>query len=269
VTGRECRIEGRCATRSSSGSRLADSLVRVTEALRWRIGVAVRSPDIGAAAAFADAVDYDDVQPFPVPGMVLVLGSWVWQEGRETAWWIGAIVEAQSAADAAQRVTSVVAARTGGVRALAMTLDVTASTARSTGELVAEEEVALHSIPGSAAPFIVPIRARAYARSGGRLTVEWSTSGDYEVAHVTVEVTDFLTIGLFEHRWPLTGPNAIGDPMLRRSRHVVLDVGDAPPGLPVLDRYSGERVPEGKDHPETTPIRPYIYTPNDFEPPPV
>jgi hypothetical protein len=247
----------------------AGSLVRVTEAPRWRIGVAVRSTDIGAAAAFADAVDYDDVQPFPVPGMVLVLGSWIWQEGRETAWWLGAIVEAQSAADAAQRVTSVVKARTGGVRTLAMTLDVTASTAHSTGELVAEEEVALHGVPGSAAPYIVPIRARAYARSGERLTVEWTTSGDYELAHVAVEVTDFLTIGLFEHRWPLTGPNVTGDPMIRRSRHVVLDVGDAPPGLPVLDRYSGERVPEGKDHPETTPIRPYIYTPHDFEPPPV
>jgi hypothetical protein len=91
--------------------------------------VEVRSPDIGAAAAFADAVDYDDVQPFPVPGKVLVLGSWVWQEGRDTAWWLGAIVEAQSAANAAQRVASVVAARTGVVHTLAMTLDVTASTA--------------------------------------------------------------------------------------------------------------------------------------------
>jgi hypothetical protein len=81
--------------------------------------------------------------------MVLVLGSRVWQEGHETACWLGVIVEAQSAADAAQRVASVVAARTGGVHTVAMTFDVTASTARSTGELVAEEEVALHAIPGS------------------------------------------------------------------------------------------------------------------------
>ena len=144
--------------------------------------------------------------------MVLVLGSWVWQEDRETAWWLGAIVEAQSAADAAQRVTGVAAARTSRVHTLAMTLDVTASTAHSTGELVAEEEVALHAIPGSAAPYIVPIRARAYARSGERLTVEWTTSGSYELAYVTVAVTDFLTIGLFERRPPLTGPNVEGDP---------------------------------------------------------
>jgi hypothetical protein len=239
----------------------------VPEAPRWRIGVQVRSADVGAAAAFADAVDYDDVQPFPVPGMVLVLGSWVWQEGRETAWWRGAIVEAQSAADAAQQVTSVVAARTSGVHTLALTLDITASTARSTEELVAEEEVAPHAIPGSAAAYIVPIRARAYARSGERLTVEWTTSGSYELAHVTVAVTDFLTVGLFEHRPPLTGPNVEGDPMIRRSRHLVLDLGDVPLGLPVLDRYSGERVPEGDDHRETAPIKPFIYAPDDFEPP--
>ena len=230
----------------------------------------MRSPDVGAAAAFADAVDYDDVQPFPVPGMVLVLGSWVWQEGRDTAWWLGAIVEAQSAADAAQRVASVVAARTGGVHTLAMTLHVTASTAHSTEELVAEEEVDLHAMPGSAAPYIVPMRARAHARSGERLTVEWTTSGHYALAHVTVAVTNVLVIGLFEHRPPLTGPNATGDPMIRKSRHVVLDLGDVPPDLPVLDRYSGERVPEGDDHhPETAPIKPFIYAPDDSEPPSV
>jgi hypothetical protein len=150
-----------------------------------------------------------------------------------------------------------------------MRLDVTASAAHSTGELVAEEEVALHAIPGSAAPYIVPIRARAHARGGARLTVEWTTSGSYELAYVTVAVTDFLTIGLFEHRSPLTGPNAEADPMLLKSRHVVLDLGDVPLGLPVLDRYSGERVPEGDEHPETAPIKPYIYAPEDFEPPPV
>jgi hypothetical protein len=241
----------------------------VTDVPRWRIGLDVRSPDVGAAAAFADAVDYDDVQPFPVPGMVLVLGSWVWQEGRDTAWWLGAIVEAQSAADAAQRVASVVAARTGGVHTVAMTLQVTASTAHSTGELVAEEEVALHAIPGSATPYIVPIRARAYARSSERLTVEWTTSGHYELAHVTVEVTDFLTIGLFEHRPPLTGPDVEGDPMMRKSRHVVLDLGAVPPDLPVLDRYSGERVPGGNDHPDAAPIKPFIFAPDEFEPPSV
>lgn len=82
-----------------------------------------------------------------------------------------------------------------------------------------------------------------------------------------VAVTDFLTIGLFEHRSPLTGPNAEGDPMLLKSRHVVLDLGEVPPDLPVLDRYSGERVPEGDLHPETGPIKPFIYVPEDFEPP--
>jgi hypothetical protein len=241
----------------------------VPDAPRWRIGVVVRSPDIGAAAAFAGAVDYDDVEPFPVPGVVLVLGSWVWQEGREVAWWLGAIVQAPTAAAAAERVAGGVAARTDEVGTVAVTVDVRASTAHSTGELVGEEEVALHAVPGSAAPFIVPVRARAYARSGERLTVEWTTSGSYELAHVTVEVTDFVTIGVFEHRPPLTGPNVEGDPMIIRSRHVVLDVGDAPSGLPVLDRYSGERVPEGKDHPESAPIKPYMYAPEDFEPPSV
>jgi hypothetical protein len=240
----------------------------------------VRSSDIGAAAAFAGAVDYDDVQPFPVPGMVLVLGTWVWQEGRQTAWWLGAIVEAPSAAAAAQRVASVVAARTDGVGTVAVTLHVTASTAHSTEELVAEEEVALHAIPGSDAPFIVPIRARVRAKRRaldgrvdhlGRLRARpcdgrghglSDAGGPRDRARPT-------GIGLFEHRWPLTGPNVTGDPMIRKSRHVVVDVGDAPPCLPVLDRYSGQRVPEGKDHPETAPIRPYIYAPEAFEPPPV
>ena len=47
---------------------------------------------------------------------------------------------------------------------------------------------------------------------------------------------------------------------------MVLDLGDVPPGLPVLDRYSGDRVPEGDDQPETAPIKPFIYAPDDFEP---
>jgi hypothetical protein len=145
---------------------------------RWRIGADVRSPHIGAAAAFADAVDYDDVPPFPVPGLVQVLGSWVWQEGRETAWWLGAIVEARSAAAAAQRLATVIAERTRSVRTRAMTLNVTASTAHTTEELVAEEELDVHAMPGSAAPYIVPVRARAYARSGERLTIEWTSGSD-------------------------------------------------------------------------------------------
>ena len=127
--------------------------------------------------------------------MVLVLGSWVWQEGRDTAWWLGAIVEAQSAADAAQRVTSVVAARNGGVHTLAVTHHVTASTAHSTEELVAEEG------SPSTPSWVRHTLHRPDPRPGVRprrraFDVEWTTSGHYELAHVTVAVTDFLTIGL-------------------------------------------------------------------------
>lgn len=225
---------------------------------RWRIAADVRSPHVGAAAAFAEAVDYDDVPPLPVPGLVRVLGSWVWQEGRDTAWWLGAIVEARSAAAAAQRVASVIAERTSGVRTLAVTLHATASSARTTEELDAEEEVDLHAIPGSAAPYIVPVRARAYARLGQRLTIEWITGGEL-LAHVTVAVTESLTIGLFEHRSPLTGPEATVEALVRRHRHVVVDIGDAPASLPVLDRYSGEYLPERTDHPDSAPIKPFMY----------
>jgi hypothetical protein len=46
----------------------------------------VRSTDIGAAAAFADAVDYDDVQPFPVPGSAPpLLTAATLQRAREPA----------------------------------------------------------------------------------------------------------------------------------------------------------------------------------------
>ena len=160
---------------------------------RWRIGFDVRSPDVGAAAAFDQIVDYDDRPPLPVPGLVDVLSTWLWQKGLDTRWWLGAIVEAPSATSAAERVASVVEARTrtAGVRTRTVTIHVTASTARTTEELVEEEEVDRHAIPGSASPFIVPVRARAHARG----------------------------------------------------RHVVVEVGDLPAGLPVLDRYSGEYLP--------------------------
>lgn len=47
--------------------------------------------------------------------------------------------------------------------------------------------------------------------------------------------------------------------MIARDRHVVVEVGDLPAGLPVLDRYSGEYLAEGNDHPETAPIKPFVY----------
>jgi hypothetical protein len=120
-----------------------------------------------------------------------------------------------------------------------------------TEELVAEEDVALHAIPGSDAPFIVPIRARAYARSGERLTIEWTSEGHPPLSHVTVAVTESLVIGLFEHRPPLTGPDAVGDPDRCGSTRV--EVGELPAGLPALDRHSGEYLREGNDHPR--PLR--------------
>ncbi len=228
---------------------------------RWRIGFDVRSPDVGAAAAFDQIVDHDDRPPLPVPGLVDVLSTWLWQEGLDTRWWLGAIVEARSATSAAERVASVVDARirTAGVRTRIVTIHVTASAARTTGELVEEEEVDRHAIPGSASPFIVPVRARAYARSGERLTIEWTSEGNPPLSHVTVAVTESLVIGLFEHQPPLTGADAAGHPMIARGRHVVVEVGDLPAGLPVLDRYSGEYLPEGNDHPETAAIKPFIY----------
>ena len=231
------------------------------DAVRWRIGVDVRSSDLGAAAAFDQIVDYDDRPPVPVPGLVDVLSTWVWQDGLDTHWWLGAIVEARSATSAAERVASVVDARTrtAGVRTGSVTIHVTASTARTTEELVEEEEVDRHAIPGSASPFIVPVRARAYTRRGERLTIEWTSEGNPPLSHVTVAVTESLVIGLFERRPPLTGADAAGHPMIARGRHVVIEVDDIPAGLPVLDRYSGEYLPEGNDHPETIAIKPFIY----------
>jgi hypothetical protein len=112
---------------------------------RWRIGIDVRSPDVGAAVAFDQIVDVDDQPPLAVPGLVVVLSTWLWQEGLDTRWWLGAIVEARSATSAAERVASVVDARTraAGVRTRTVTIHATASTARSTEEIVAEEEVGL------------------------------------------------------------------------------------------------------------------------------
>jgi len=231
---------------------------------RWRIGIDVRSPDVGAAVAFDQIVDFDDQPPLAVPGLVVVLSTWLWQEGLDTRWWLGAIVEARSATSAAERVASVVDARTrtAGVRTRTVTIHATASTARTTREIVAEEEVGLHAIPGSASPFIVPARATAYARNGRRLTIEWTSEGNPPLSHVTVAVTESLVIGLFEHQPPLTGADAAGHPMIARGRHVVIEVDDLPElpaRFPVLDRYSGEYLPEGNDHPETAAIKPFIY----------
>lgn len=225
---------------------------------RWRIGIDVRSADVGAAAAFAQVVDFDDQPPLPVPGLVEVLRTWLWQEGPDTRWWLGAIVEARSATAAAERVANVVEAQTTSVRAVAVTIHATASTARTTQERLDEEDVDLHAIPGAASPFIVPVPARAYARSGERLTIEWTSEGHPPLSHVTVAVTESLVIGLFEHRPPLTA--AAGYPMIARGRHVVVEIGDMPAGLPVLDQYSGEYLPEGNEHRETAPIKPFIYT---------
>jgi hypothetical protein len=228
---------------------------------RWRIGFDVGSADVGAAAAFDQIVDYDDRPPLPVPGLVDVLSTWLWQDGLDTRWWLGAIVEARSATSAAERVASVVEARTrtAGVRTGTVAIHVTASTARTTEELVEEEEVDRHAIPGSASPFVVPVRGRAYARSGERLTIEWTSEGNPPLSHVTVAVTESLVIGVFEHRSPLSGAAASGYPMIARGRHVVVEIGDLPAGLPVLDRYSGEYLPEGNDHPESVPIKPFLY----------
>lgn len=79
---------------------------------------------------------------------------------------------------------------------------------------------------------------------------------------MTVAVTESLTIGLFEHRSPLTGPEATAEALVRRHRYVVVDLGDAPAGLRVLDRYSGEYLPEGTDHPESAPIKQFMYVPD-------
>jgi hypothetical protein len=233
-------------------------IVAVDGVPHWRVGVDVRSTDVGAAAAFDQIVDFDD-RPTPVPGLVDVLHTWLWQDGPDTRCWLGALVEARSATSAAERVASVVEARTAGVRTRAMTIHATASTARTLDERVHEEEVDLHAIPGSTSPFIVPVRARAYVRNGARLTIEWTSEGRPPLSHVTVAVTESLVIGLFEHRPPLTGPDAAGYPMIAVSRHVVVEVGDIPVGLPVLDRYSGEYLSEGNDHPEAAPIKPFIY----------
>jgi hypothetical protein len=163
---------------------------------------------VADAAAFARVVDFDELRPLRLPGLVDVLSTWLWQDGPDTRWWLGALVEARSATAAAERVASVVEARTAGVLTHTVTIDATASTARTTEDLVEEEEVDLHAIPGSASPFIVPVPARAHARSGARLTIEWTSEGHPPLSHVSVEVTDSLVVGLFEHRRPLTGADA-------------------------------------------------------------
>jgi hypothetical protein len=94
--------------------RLIEPVARTRGSVRG--GVDVCSADVGAAAAFAQLVDFDDQPPLPAPGLVDVLSTWVWQEGHDTRWWLGALMEARSATSAAERVASVVEARTAGVR---------------------------------------------------------------------------------------------------------------------------------------------------------
>jgi len=55
--------------------------------------------------------------------------------------------------------------------------------------------------------------------------------------------------------------------MIRAYRHVVVDIGDVPASLPVMDRYAGEYLPEGTDDPETAPLEPSIYVPDSCETP--
>src|SRR4051812_20571335 len=230
---------------------------------QWRIGADVRSPDLGAAGVFDAAVDWDEVPAFPVVGLVRVLGTWVWLEGRDIAWWLGAVVQARSAASAAERVASAIAEHTGALRSRTMTLNVTPSTAQSIDEWVAEEELDLHDMPGSAEPYVVPVRAQDYARNGSRLTIGWTSSGNEPLAHVSVSVTESLAVALFERRPPLTGPLASGDPMIKTGRHVVVDVGDVPAGLPVLDCYAGEYLSEsesvGGKHSKLASIKAFVY----------
>src|SRR3954469_20479166 len=115
-----------CARRS--GPRRARKIVVMDGVPRWRIGIDVRSPDVGAAVAFDQIVDFDDQPPLAVPGLVVVLSTWLWQEGLDTRWWLGAIVEARSATSAAERVASVVDARTrtAWVRTRTVTIHATA-----------------------------------------------------------------------------------------------------------------------------------------------
>lgn len=48
--------------------------------------------------------------------------------------------------------------------------------------------------------------------------------------------------------------------LIARGRRVVVEVDDLPARFLVLDRHSGECLPEGNDHPETAAIKPFIYT---------
>lgn len=90
-------------------------------------------------------------------------------------------------------------------------------------------------MPGSAEPYVVPVRARSYARRAQGFTIAW-TSGNNPLAHVSVAITESLTIGLFEHRPPLTGPQASGEALVRQDHHVVLEIDALPARFPVLDR---------------------------------
>jgi len=207
---------------------------------RWRVAVDLRSSEVGAAAAFDAVVDWDDVPPLPIPGLVDILSRWVWQDGPDTRLWVGAVVEAPAAAAAAQRLATAVAHRTRGLRTRGASVHAT----ESAQDDEADEALDTAALPGADAPFVVPVRATRYERSGRRLTVHWASALD-PVADVTVEVTESLVVGVFERRSPLLGPNAeTGELLIAGDRHAVVDVGDAPAGLPVLDRYSGEYLAE-------------------------
>lgn len=220
----------------------------MSAARRYRVGLDVRSPELGAAAVFAAAVDWDDTSGL-MPGLAGVLSSLVWEEGEDTRWWLGVVVEAASAAEAAQQAAGVAGERLGGL--LSTTVSVHA--APSAGD--ADEELDGGAISSLEAPAIVPVPAAACSRSGDRLTIEWF-SGLEPLAHVSVAIADALVIGLAERRPSLSGPEEAGEALVRRHRHVVVRLPDAPEDLPIIDRYSGGQLPEGTSHLEDDAIQP-------------
>jgi hypothetical protein len=84
---------------------------------------------------------------------------------------------------------------------------------------------------------------------------------------VTVAVTESLVVGLLRtaRRSPARTRPAPDD--REGSPRRFAEVGDLPVDLPVLDRYSGEYLPQGNDHPEAAAIRPFIYEADAPDPP--
>lgn len=217
----------------------------MTELAAWRIGVDVRSPDVGAAAAF-DRLRRDTGKL----DVARVLSTHLRQDGDSTVLWIGAIVAAPSAgraAAAAARIATLASTPTVSVAEMSVTVapaapGVSSDAGEDPDDL--DEAADLASIPGATLPSRCLVRLAAAALADGLLVVRWS-SGHSPLHSVTVEVRDdIVLVGVLEEYPPLVGADATGELLGRRRRRVGVRL--ATPlgaGIRLVDRYSGNELP--------------------------